>query len=217
MSFFSWLKEEWVALRTVFSGKTIAFIGPMSSGKTVWLSYLYTGNFSDKNRPTKRKTSISRPTKEARDLIDQFGILLTKTEDVSGNIKTQQDRWENVIQKADYVVYLIDSSKILNTSSDRAEYLSHIEDHRRVIKKSTNSAKLFGIVATHPDLVQGHDKLNDYSNSDIYDSLFSVKELRDLEVHCNSKFRLVVRLDEPDLMEDASKKLFTEIKQAING
>ncbi|MCY3682337.1 MAG: hypothetical protein OXH16_13125 [Gemmatimonadetes bacterium] len=96
------------AIIKALKGKRLAVLGGLAVGKTVLINFLTKGTFSKKykaNRYTKKAEPNDFQLKDLK-------LRIKESKDVSGD-DSQYGQWKDIVQKADIVLYLLRTDKLM--------------------------------------------------------------------------------------------------------
>lgn len=138
------------------SGKTVAFIGMMGSGKTTAVHAFQAVSKEKKNWKANNKMSGTMVDTEEYDVLGFKACI-----DTSGAQQNKR-RWENTISKADWVFYFFDISNLDKTMADGQDtnryYMLVKADLRDIAGVCKEKAKPVLVIATHTDLAYDKKK-----------------------------------------------------------
>jgi hypothetical protein len=149
------------------AGTKLAIVGPPASGKTFIWTFLKSGGtvLVTEHTPTLAGVRVvggptTIRTDESSDISDELDLMLADSIDVSGDLDTYPEVWDEVLRDAFLVVFLFDVSRFTGIQEPE-----HAEDYRtRVVAAS----KFAGKRVQHDDAVAvlaigWCDKLEDWS------------------------------------------------------
>lgn len=156
---------------TVLKGKHLAVLGESSVGKTHLIHFLKEGRIPVKIKPTQWRVKVPHMFINLKDL----QLYLKQGWDVSGRKQHYPD-WQDLVDGADYVLYLIRSDRIREGDDDIKAI-----DHKR---RALNDLELIGewlakrpkhrprlvIVGTHFDLCPEYARMTEENKAELIDN-----------------------------------------------
>ena len=96
------------AIIETLKDKRLAVLGERRVGKTVLINFLTTGTLSKEYRATR----YSKKTEPNDFQLKDLKLRIKESKDVAGDA-SQYDQWQDIVQKADIVLYLLRSDKLM--------------------------------------------------------------------------------------------------------
>jgi GTPase SAR1 family protein len=135
-------KEKW-------DGKRIAVLGARSVGKTTLFSFLKNGEI-EKNKAY-QQTTMKERFEQTEVKIDDASLKISTSFDVGGG-KYSYSTWSEEIKESDYILYLLDSSKVLEKDKEHISVIkSDMTAIQKDISKYKSQEKTIFLIATKSD------------------------------------------------------------------
>lgn len=151
-----WFSDFFDSLVRILTGKKISVLGERGVGKTVFLSFLHTGVFSNDYEQTLGVTKVKARSFELRDL----KLHLKKGADVPGEADFYES-FKKLYAESDFCIHLLHAGKIISNDKDARVRSLQDADNFREWKKQIGgkSTPPIYILITHADTISGFDEL----------------------------------------------------------
>ena len=142
----------WDDITIYFKGKSFAILGAKATGKTTLHNFLSQGTLTGGTGMEKTEKNILR--------LKDLNLVIKSSIDITGS-EDFVPQWKTVISQANFVFYLINSSKVYNQDQDYIKLVKfHLAKIAEILKEIGRRNEVVYIICSFTDLITNESDSN---------------------------------------------------------